>query len=443
MHGLRCVAAGLAALAALAAPAAAQGLIRDAEIEGTIAAIAAPVFRGAGVSPDSVKIYLIGDRRLNAFVAGGRNIFLFTGLLQKLERPAQIQAVLAHEVGHINGGHLARRQIEAQNVGGAMALGVLLAIAAGVAGSPDAAAAVLTGSTSVIQRSFLAFSRAEEASADQAGLTYLERAGINPTGLVEVLDIFRGQEVLSVGRADPYAQTHPLSQDRLDLVERRVAASPHRASPDDPALVARMARMRAKLDGFLDRPERVLRGIPEGATDELSLLRRAVALYRLPDPPGALRAVDALIAKRPRDPYAIELKAQFLLETGRAAEAVPLYREAVRLAPREPLLRASLGRALVGLGTAEADAEALRLLEAATRDDPANAGALRDLALVHARRGEEGLAALATAERFALGTRFRDVAIHAKRAAAQLPEGSPGWLRAQDLILAAERMAKK
>lgn len=436
--------AALAGLLALGpGPGSAQGLIRDAEIEGTLRALAEPVFRGGGVSPESIRLFIIADRRLNAFVAGGRNIFLHTGLLMRLSTPAQIQAVLAHELGHINGGHLARRGVELQNASSAMAIGVLLAIAAGAAGGADAAAAVLTGSVQLVGRNFLAFSRGEEASADQAAMTYLEAAGIDPTGMLEVLNIFRGQEALAAGRIDPYAQTHPMSVERLMLVERRVAASPWRGREADPALAYRVERMRAKLEGFLERPERVLSKLDPADESEFALIRRAVALHRLPDPAGALRAVDALVAKRPRDPFYVELKAQILLESGRAEESIPFWRRAAELAPREPLIRASLARALLARGDPKLDAEAVKLLEAATRDDPANAGALRDLALGYARTGREGLAALATAERYALATRFADATLHARRAAALLPEGSPGWLRAQDILLVGERMTRK
>ncbi|RMF34913.1 MAG: tetratricopeptide repeat protein, partial [Alphaproteobacteria bacterium] len=426
----------------LTVSASAQGLIRDAEIERTLRMLSKPVFRGAGVSPGSVKLYLIGDRSLNAFVAGGRNIFLYSGLISRLDKPEQLQAVLAHELGHINGGHLARRGIEARQATGALALGILLAIAAGVAGSPDASAAIASGTGSMLQRGFLAYTRGEEASADQAGLTYLERAGINPHGFVEVLEIFRGQEALAAGRIDPFARTHPMSADRILLAERRVAASPYRDRRTPARLAYWYGRMRAKLDGFLDRPERTLRTLKPGADDEFSLIRQAVALHRLPDPDGALRAVDRLLAKRPRDAYYHELKGQILFESGRVPEAIAAYRRAVRLAPGESLIRASLAEALLSLDRPKANAEALRLLKKATAADEGNARALRSLAVAWARAGNEGMAALATAERFALERRFHDMTIHARRAAQMLPRGSPGWLKAQDIILMGERLEK-
>lgn len=441
LNGLRAFCA--AAAIGLSAPAAdAQGLIRDAEIEHAMDLLIEPVLRGGGVSPGTVDLYIVADRSLNAFVAGGRNIFVFTGLLTRLETAEQIQAVLAHELGHINGGHLARRGIETRKATGALALGLLLAIAAGAAGSPDASAAVISGSTALIQRGFLAFSRGEEASADQAALSYLERAGINPTGMMEVLELFRGQEALAGGRVDPYARTHPMSADRILLAERRIAQSPHRSSPTPANTAYWVARMQAKLDGFLERPETVLRNDDPSDKGEHALVRRAVALHRSPDPAAAIRTMEELLARKPRDAYYQELMGQILMESGRLADAIPHYRRAVALAPGEPLIRAGLGRALVGMNDASVNAEAIGLLERAMREDPGNALALRDLALAYARAGREGDAALTTAERFALMRRFQDVAIHAKRAAALLPTGSPGWLKAQDLILVSDRVSR-
>ncbi|MEM9049202.1 MAG: M48 family metalloprotease [Pseudomonadota bacterium] len=419
----------------------AQGLIRDAEVEHAMTLLIEPVLRGGGVTPTSVDLYLVSDRSLNAFVAGGRNIFMFSGLLMRLGSPEEIQAVLAHELGHINGGHLARRGIEAQQATGALALGILLAIAAGLAGSPDASAAVISGTTTVVGRSFLAFSRSEEASADQAALTYLDRAGIDPSGLLRVLELFRGQEVLSGGRADPYARTHPMSADRILLAERRISQSPHRGTPAPPETVYWFKRMQAKLDGFLRRPEQVLTQTPDDGS-EFSLVRRAVALHRTPDPAGALREMQRLLALKPNDAYYQELMGQILMESARLRESVPYYRRALALAPHEPLIRAGLGRALVALDDNAVNSEAITLLERALREDPGNVPALRDLGLAYARAGREGDAAVVTAERFALMRRFQDVAIHAKRAMALLPRGSPGWLKAQDLLLVSERMSR-
>ena len=413
---------------------AAAGLIRDAEIERTLKGMAGPIFQAAGYPPNGIDLYIINDRSLNAFVANGNNMFLHTGLLQTLETPEELLAVIAHETGHIAGGHQARRQINIRNARGPALLGVLVGIAAGVAGGGGAGTAVLAGSQSVIQRTLLRYNRGEEAAADQAALDYLARARVDPIGLLKLLGRFRGQEVFNLGNVDPFVQTHPLSAERMQLVKRRVAEAAEREFPADPERDYWHGRMRAKLIGFLDSPERVLDRLEGEAETEEVLYSKAVALYRLPAMSEAIAATDRLIALRPNDPFYIELKGQILFETGYADQAVPLYRQAVRLAPGEPLLEAGLGRALLSLNRPEADAEALEVLQNARRRDLGDAVALRALATAYSRAGDQGMAALATAERYALTGHIKDAMLHARRAAATLPEGSPGWLRAQDIL---------
>ncbi|MEO0823276.1 MAG: M48 family metalloprotease, partial [Pseudomonadota bacterium] len=326
----RCVGAlaGLA-LAALPGMASALGLVRDAEIERTLARLTNPILHAASISPATVDIYIVNDRRLNAFVAGGRNIFLNTGLLMELETPEELAGVIAHETGHIAGGHLARRQLNARAAQGPALIGTLLGIAAAAAGGGAAGAAIIAGSQSAAIRSFLRYSRAEEASADQAAIGYLERARMSPEGLLKVIGRFRGQEVLSVGSLDPYTLTHPLSTDRMQLLERAAAQARGRSYPEDPEREYWHARMRAKLEGFLDNPERVLDRHADAEPTELVLYARAVALHRLPSPREAEAAMDQLLALRPNDAFYEELKGQILFESGNAAAALPHYRRAV------------------------------------------------------------------------------------------------------------------
>ncbi|MEM6943253.1 MAG: M48 family metalloprotease [Pseudomonadota bacterium] len=421
-------------LVAATRPAEAQGLIRDSEIEATLERLSTPIMRAAGIPPSSVDTYIVNDRRLNAFVAGGRNMFLNTGLLMELETPEELLGVIAHEMGHIAGGHLARRQEEIAAATGPAVIGVLLGIAAAAAGAPEVGLAAIAGSQGAALRNILRYSRGEEAAADQAALSYLARANISPEGLRKVLQRFRGQEVLSVGSLDPYTLTHPLSTDRLQLIERAADEARGQSFPPDPERDYWHGRMRAKLSGFLERPERVLDRTEDQEETETVLYARAVAYHRVPDTRAAIETVDQLIALRPNDPYYIELKGQILYEAGDADASEPLYRRASELAPDKPLILAGLGRVLLAQGTPQSDAEALRVLEQARRSDPGDATMMRDLAIAYDRAGDRGMATLVTAERFALTGRARDAKLHARRAEAVLPQGSPGWLRAQDIL---------
>ncbi|MFV0474543.1 MAG: M48 family metalloprotease [Pikeienuella sp.] len=422
--------------------AAAASVIRDAEIEATLQKLSAPIFRAAGLSPDSIQILILNDNALNAFVFGGRNMVFNTGLLERLEKPEELMGVMAHEAGHIVGGHLTRRQLQAQAMQGPLALGLLLSVLAGAAsGDAKVGVAGAIGTQSAIQRYMMAYSRSEEAAADQAGSSYMEEAGIDPANVLSVLRIFRGQEVFQAGNIDPYASSHPLSSERLAFLEDRAARSSARGGTASADLQYWHARMRAKLEAFTDRPERTLAAL-ESAGDpdgEMNTLRRAVAYHLLPSPPQALEAIDRLIAMRADDPYYWELKGQILFESGRGREAVKPYRRAVALAPDEPLIRGGLGRALLALGDPATDAEALATLEQATGDGASEPSLLRDLALAYGRAGEDGKAALATAERYAITGEPREALRHARRALDQLPTGSPGWLRADDIRAVAER----
>jgi predicted Zn-dependent protease len=435
----RVLGAALVALAFLhAVPAAAQSLIRDAEIERTLRRIADPILRAAGLNPARVNIYIVNSRDLNAFVAGGDNIFVHTGLLTRLDTIDQVRAVLAHEVGHITGGHLTRRDQALRGARGVQALGMLGALAATAAGSPEAGVAIAAGTQQAALRNALAHSRGEESNADQAAVRYMAAAGTDPGAMLEVLKLFRGQEALMSYRMDSYARTHPLWAERLTQLESRIAEMPSGRPPSD-SDVYWHRRMVAKFDAFLLNPSETLKRYPASDTSETAALSRAIAYHRMPDVRRSIASVDALIAARPDDPYYHELKGQFLLESGRAEAAAASYRRAASLAPDEPLILAGLGRSLLNMNDPAALGEARDVLTRSAARDGDNSGVWRDLALAQARLGNEGQAALATAEGQALEGRYRDALRSAERAAALLPTGSPGWRQAQDVITVARR----
>lgn len=425
----------------LSTPSFAAGFIRDAEIERTLHRVADPIFRAASLNPASVDLYVVNDPEMNAFVAGGQNIFLTTGMLTKLTSIDQLRAVIAHETGHISGGHLSRRDQNLKGAQGMAILGLIGAAAATIGGSPGAGVAIAAGSQQVANRTALAYSRGEEASADQAGLRYMESAGSDPAAMIEVLRLFEGQEALMLGQMDPYAQTHPMSSDRIAMIEDRVASQ---AKPPAPKAedVYWYGRMVAKLGAFLNSPAQTLKRYPASDASENAALARAIAYYRQPNIALGARQMDTLIALRPDDPYYIELKGQFLLESGHASPAVQAYRRAVELAPKEPLILGGLGRALLNTGDVGDTAEARDVLARSAAIDRTDPSVLRDLALAEARMGNEGQAALVTAERFVLQGKFKDALRNAKRAEALLPTGSPGWRRTQDVITMSERAMK-
>ena len=319
--------------------------------------------------------------------------------------------------------------------GGRRRRGWRLGLAAALAGGPEAGAGVSLGVSSSATRVFLGHTRAEEAAADSSGLRYMAEAGIDPAATLVLLGRFAGQEALTQGRQDLYVRSHPLTRDRIRAVEALVAGL--KVAPlDQSASDYWYGRAKGKLSAFIRRPAWTLDRIPAKGGTEIEVLQRAVAYHRMPDPARAKAEIDRLAAAKPKDPYIHELRGQILLESRDFRGAVGAYARAAELAPRNPLILAGLGRAYLVTGQT---GKALDVLGRARDRDPRNPGLLRDLARAHAEAGQNGLASLATAERYALLGRRDDAVLHAERALGQLPHGSPGWRRAEDILSLRQR----
>jgi predicted Zn-dependent protease len=408
--------------------------IRDTEIEHNIRHFATPVFEMAELDPESVKIYIVNDTTLNAYVAGGQKLFLHTGLLQRVERPSQLIGVIAHETGHIAGGHLSRTYEAMRNASAeaivAMVLGGLIA----AAGAPGPAIAVLSAGQHVAERSFLKYTRSQESAADQAAITFLNRTKQSSTGLIEFLDILGDQENLVVERQDPYVRTHPVSVERIQVLREQVRMSPFANQPDSPDDIRRLQRIQAKLLGYIGGLEETLKKYPVSDLSSVARYARAFAYYRQGNLPRMMSELDPLIAGEPNDPFYREIKGQALFEHGKNREAVEPAREAVKLAPREPLLRYLLGQILLGLEKPEATRDAIIHLEESARLEADSHSTWVLLAIAYGRQENFGMASLASAERFLLEGRKVDARGQAERAKRLLPPGAPAVLRAQDII---------
>ena len=441
------LASAMAAIGPLGlAPAHAQqrlSFVRDAEVETTIREFATPLFAAAGLDPAAIRVHLVNDPSLNAFVANGLNMFINTGLLIRSEHAGQVIGVIAHETGHISGGHLARLRDGLSGATTEAILAMVLGAAAAVAtGRPDAGTAIIMGGTHAAERGMLRYSREMERSADQAGVNLLERTQQSARGLMEFLDILADQELISVGRQDPYVRTHPISRERVEFVRNFLTTSRYTDAPIKPEFAEKHRRMRAKLLGFID-PPRALQTYKESDTSFEARYARAIAYSRRPDYPKALALMDELIAERPNDGYLYELKGQMVFESGKAREAEPLYAKAVELLPGEPLLRIDLARVQVESDSPEAIRAAITNLESARRSESDSSELWRLLAVAYGRDGQLGMASLAQAERALLQGRKPEARTFAERAERTLPAGSAGWLRAQDIRRAAEKPDNK
>lgn len=421
---------------ATAAPsfAASISIARDTEIEEFFYDQTRPVFKAAGLDPNSVTMYLVNDDQINAFVAGGQNIFVFSGIIDKLETPNELLGVVAHETGHIAGGHLSRSSEDMTNEIAPFLITMLAGLAAALAGEAQAGMGIIAGAQQAMQRAVLGYTRIQENSADQAAITFLDKIHKSGRGMLKTFEMLADQELLPEGMQDPYARSHPLSQDRIASLEDRVEKSPYKDVPDTPEDIARYNLIRAKVRGFVNRPDITLRHYPLSDQSEPALYARAIAYYRTPDFASANHEIDALLRLEPKNPYFWELKGQILAEQRDFRGAVAAFENSVKMKPNAPLLEVNLGATLLAVGDAKMLPRARDMLEASLRSDPSNAFAWYQLSFIYADLGNEGLASLAVAEqKFNLGA-YEEALRFAMRAKKLLPAGSRDADRADDII---------
>ena len=441
----RAVAAlGLIGICAGAAPPAhALSFIRDAEIEQYLREWEMPVWTAAGLDPESMHIFLINSNEINSFVAAGQNIFIYTGLLLRADSANQVVGVMAHETGHIAGGHLARMSDAMEKATIPAIVGLVLGAATAVAtGNGDALRAGMSAGESIAERTFLSFSRTQERSADQAAATFLEETHQSARGLLQFMQKLQQQEYLTGAHMDRYLLTHPLTQERVDFLERVVASSKYPTIVETPARKEEFARMLGKLVGFLAPTALVFQRFKETDTGIGALYAHAVAYHRMGREDDAQKIVDRLIAGKPNDPFFNELKGQFLFEDGKVPAAVPYYRTANRLLPHNSLLETEMAQSMIETGDHRYDDEALAVLKDASGRDDENALTWRLLATIEGRRGEMPQATLDLAEEFYAEGHLREAKGEAQKAQKMLPNGSPGYLRAQDIESAADQAMK-
>ena len=425
-------------------PAMAQSILRDAETETWFRDIARPIIAAAGLRPENVSIVLLQDNSINAFVVNGQAIYIHSGLIQAADNSNQVQGVIAHELGHITGGHSIRIEQGAKAATGIMLLSLLLGAAAMAAGAGEAGAGIMAAGQQAAMGKFLAFSRTQESSADQAGVSFLSKAGISGRGSLEFFKKIQNQEYrYAIPQDDAYARTHPLNQDRIAALEHSYKSDPAWDKKTDPALDARFQRIKAKLTGFVEDPKHTLVLYPESNKSEPATYARAYAWHKSAYPDKALAEADRLVALHPADPFYLELKGQILLESGHPAEALESLRRAVASAPEQPLISALLGHALIATENPKNFDEAKKVLRAAIGRDNSNPFAWYQLGIVYDREGDQGRAALATAERYNLEGQSKLALANAEQAMRAIPSGTSDWLRAQDIAMVSKSEVDK
>ena len=419
-------------------------VLRDTETELMFKKMATPLIVAAGLDPNNVKVVLINDPEINAFVATGQQVNVQSGLLEACDNVNQLQGVVAHELGHVVAGDSIRSDQGVKQATAITILSLLLGVAAAAAGGAEAGMGVFSAGQRAALGEYLAFTRAQEATADASGARFLSKAGISGKGLLQFFNKLQTEEYrYAIYSKDSFNTTHPLTRERIQALQQKFEADPAYNKPIDPALEASFERVKAKLLGYIDPKQAVLK-YPESDQSIPAHYARAYAYHLGGYPQKADAEADALLAKDPHDPFFLELKGQILLEDGKPKEAIPPLREAVQRSNEAPMIAAMLGHALVATEDPKNFTEAKNILKVAVSRDNEDPFAWYQLGIIYDREGDDARAALATAERNNLEDNPKMALASANMAMKGIPVGTPDYLRAQDIAMVSKaELAKK
>jgi predicted Zn-dependent protease len=419
-------------------------VLRDTETEALFKDMSRPLIVAGGLDPNSVNVVLLNDPEINAFVSQGQTVYLQSGLLEAADNINQVQGVVAHELGHVIAGDSIRSESGAKQATGITILSLLLGAVAVAAGAGDAGMGIIMAGQRAALGEFLAFTRVQEATADATGSRLLSKAGISGKGMLDFFAKLQNEEYrLAIYSKDSFDRDHPLSTERIDALQQKLKSDPAWGKPVDAALEARFQRVKAKLLGYIDPKQAVLR-YPETDQSVPAHYARAYAYHLGGYPDKAVAEADALLATNPHDPYFLELKGQILLEGGKPKEAIPVLREAVQRSGDAPMIAAMLGHALVATEDPKNFVEAKQILKVAVNKDNQDPFAWYQLGIIYDQEGDVARASLATAERSNLEGNPKMALASAEMAMKGIPPGTPDWLRAQDIAMVSKAdLAKK
>jgi predicted Zn-dependent protease len=418
-------------------------VIRDTEAEQLLRDYTRPILRAAGLEKQNIQVVIINDGSFNAFVADGRRIFVNYGAIMQSETPNQIIGVLAHETGHLAGGHLSKMREQLARAQTQLIIAMLLgagALAAGARGGgsglAEAGAAAITAPQEVIRRTLISYQRQQEENADRAGVKFLTATGQSARGMYETFKRFTNDSLFAARGADPYLQSHPMPAERVAALEELARSSSYWDKKDDSALQLRHDMMRAKISAFMERQDTLYRRYPMSNDSLPARYAHAITTYLHGDPRSALAQIDGLIELQPNNPYFYELRGQALLEGGKPAEAIAPLRKAVQLSNNSPLIEMLLGQALVGTDNKAYTDEAIKILRVAVaRETEAPLGYMQ-LAMAYGRKGDYAEADLASAQAAFLRGDNKTARELAARAKTRFAVGTPGWVKADDIVAA-------
>jgi predicted Zn-dependent protease len=420
-------------------------LLRDTEIEQLLRDYTRPILRVAGLEQQNIQVVIINDPTFNAFVADGRRIFVNYGALMQSQTPNQLIGVLAHETGHLAGGHLAKLREELARAQTQMIVAMLLGVGAMVAGARsnnpnngagNIGAAAVSAPQAILQSTLLSYQRQQEENADRAGVKFLTATKQSAKGMYDTFKRFSDDGLFAARGADPYMQSHPMPAERVAALEGLAKSSPYWNTKDDAALQLRHDMMRAKTSGFMEQQDTVMRRYPPSNDSMPARYARAITTYLHGDLRSAVAQIDGLIQAQPNNPYFYELRGQALLEGGKPAEAIAPLRRAVQMSNNAPLIEMLLGQALVATDNKAYTEEAITILRAAVARETEAPLGYSQLAMAYGRKGDYAQADLASAQAAYLRGDNKTARDLASRAKTRFAIGTPGWVKADDIVSA-------
>lgn len=416
-----------------ATPGYAASLINDTETERVITDLIAPLASAADIPDGRLRVHIVGDNQFNAFVMGGEDVYVYTGLLTQIKSPDALQAVVAHELGHTIGGHMTqmsdRMSAEMLRTMIIQALGIGLMA---VGGDPSLGAGVLAGSSGVAQQSMLAFTRDEERIADDMGLKLMIRAGLNPDGFVQVFEQMGHMTGALESRINPNRINHPLTAERLNNVRAQIEKMDSDYIPNNAPTDAQRSEfelVRAKLIGYLDSAENVATAYPKSDTSDAALYAHAIAYMRGGNLDAARTTTLALIERAPDNPYFYELLGDVEYQLGHYDDSVSAYEKSLELTDNAPQIETALALVLSERNKSGDRARAIELCKRALLTSP-----MPLTYWVLARAYDDGRADWARAEYYHMMGKKELAREYARRARKSLKPNTPEYIKSGDIL---------
>ena len=410
----------------------AVSLINDTEIERVVTELVRPIATAAEIPDNRLRVHIVRDDDFNAFVMGGDDVYIYTGLLTQIKSPDALQAVIAHELGHTIGGHMAqmssRMAAEMQRAMLIQALGIGLMVAGG---NPSLGAGVLAGSSGVAQQSMLAFTRDEERIADNMGLDLMVRAGQNPNGFIQVFEQMHEISGAAESRVTPTRVNHPLTTERLKNVRDRIAKLNYTAPAASATRDAKFRLIQAKLIGYLDTATRVRELYPYSDKSDAAIYARAIASMQAGNLDAARVGTQTLISRHADNPYFYELLGDIEYQFGHYDDSVTAYSHSLKLAGNAPQIQTALALVLTERNKSGDAAQAIELCKRALLAEPAP---LTYWVLARAYGDDDGRGDWARAEYYSMIGNTKHAKKYAKFARQKLKSDAPEYIKAGDIL---------